>query len=241
MTRYFPTSRAVLTALLAGALLAGCGDDDGDDNNPRDSGPSASDSGAGDAGRDGGLDASANLDASTDASSQADAGRLSDNQIVGVTNAVNNAEISAGMLAAQKGTTQSVKAFATLMVSDHQAANARQTALGITAAPSTLRQGLEATAMSVMASLTNASMGLVFDRLYIQSQVDMHTMTLQTIDNELLTDVMSTALRNDLTLVRASVAMHLTRAQEILTSLGDAGVPDASVSSVPLDGGLDGG
>jgi putative membrane protein len=248
MTRYHQTSRAVLTALLAGALLVGCGDDDGDDDdtpNNDGGGQTTGDGGreagaGGDAGSDGGMDGGSNLDASTDGGSQPDAGRLNDNQIVGVATTVNSGEISAGTLAAMKGTLQAVKNYANLMITDHTAADARQRMLGAPA-DSELSAGLRASAMTVMTSLTNAPMGPVFDRLYIESQVTMHQMTVQTIDSILLRDAMSQALRNELTATRATVAGHLTMAQSILASLGDAGVPDASVSSVPADAGMDGG
>jgi predicted outer membrane protein len=244
MRRHF--LQAVLPALLAGTLCIGCGDDADDDDDNRDGGREAGTNpqdaaarpdGGGDAGMDA---ATSNMDAALDAATASDAGRLNDNQIVGVLAAVNSGEIMAGTLASTRGTNASVRSFAMSMVSMHTAAQTRQSALGIAVAPSETSNGLTAEAMTMQQNLMNTPMSLLFDQRYIESQVIMHDMALKLIDSTLLTSAMSQALRNELTMTRMDVQMHYNQAVQIRASLAaDAGAGDGGTRSDA--GGIDGG
>jgi putative membrane protein len=241
----------VLGLSLAGALNVGCGDDDGDDDvsddgGRPDSGTSTTSDGGMDAstrmdgGSDGGRDAA--LDATT--SSPDAAARITEPQVVGVTSAINAGEIQAGTLASEKAVSGPAIDFAEMMVTMHTAAQQRQSALGIAAAPSPQRTAVESAAMTAQQMLMNTPAGPGFDLAYLESQVTMHLMALELIDEVLLPSATTQALRNELTGTRAEVAMHLAQARDLVSRARDGGLPaaDAGTTSTSDAGaGLDSG
>jgi hypothetical protein len=162
---------------LMGAPVIGCSDDDedgGGNNGTTDSGTgggtrndAGADAGQSNPGLDGG-----NIDSGTSrdggGSSDASAAALTEAQVVGVAAAINMGEIQAGTLAQTKAVSTQAKDYASMMVTMHTAAQARQTALGVTpaaspvqaeaaslaAGPSTVRQpSASVTSLTVTSSM----------------------------------------------------------------------------------------
>jgi putative membrane protein len=189
-------------ALCFASFTACSSDDDTPTNNTADSGTN-------------------NNDTSTADTSEA----LSDAQIAGVAMALNQGEVDAGKLAQMNANKKAVKDFADMMVTEHTAALTREMMLGITAADSPLKTMVESDAMTMMTML-KAKSGSEFDKAYIDGQVTMHQQALDIIDNKLMPAAQAAALKTELTAMRMSVAMHLTEAKSVQSSLGggdDAG------------------
>jgi putative membrane protein len=227
----------------------GCSDDS-DDTTSADSsigkGGSVSDAAAGsgttartDSGVGAGMDASITRDAGPSADATA-AAALTEGQVVGVAAAINMGEIQAGTLAQTKASTTPARDFASMMVTMHTAAQARQTALGIAPAASPTQTMVTTMATSTLQSLQSVPAGPEFDRAYIQSQVTMHTSARDLIDSTLLPNATTAALRDELTRTRGEVVMHLTEATSILSTLGDGGVTGGDAGT-GADAGSDAG
>jgi putative membrane protein len=156
---------------------------------------------------------------------------LSDGQIAEFASAANAGEITVGMVAVTRAQTPAVRDYAQTMISAHNTAQARQTAivntLGITTSTSPLSEQLSENAAAVLKQLQNASV-TDFDILYVRSQIDMHLQVLQALDEQLLPNVSADALRSELVLTRTEVQGHVESARGLLgllEDLSDAGVP----------------
>jgi putative membrane protein len=174
-----------------------------------------------------GIDSSVNVPDSSAETSAADSGRVqSDAQIAQVALTANTGEIAQGMLAQTSATNADVKTFASLMVTDHTAANQRVQALaqqlGITPAPSGVSVQLQSESDAIVAQLQMLS-GAAFDTAYVTAQVTVHTRVLALIDDMLLPAAQAAEVKAELTTMRASVVMHLSVAQQLQAQLAAAG------------------
>lgn len=95
----------------------------------------------------------------------------------------NNAEISAGQLAATKGTNLAVRSYGEMMVTDHTTANADLASLA-TQTGVTLPTGLDSMHQALAQQLMVAT-GHTFDSLYISSQI---------MDHQIMRTLMQTEL-----------------------------------------------
>jgi putative membrane protein len=145
-----------------------------------------------------------------------------DGHILSVLHTSNVGEITAGMLAQQRGTDSSVKAFGAMMMTEHSqldqqgAQLSQQIAVAPTMPDSTLPRLIQAESDT----LRRATPGAGFDRLYIAQQIIDHQRTLALVDASIgiaQHAPLKTALQSQ---VRPSVAAHLARAQEIQSRLG---------------------
>lgn len=169
----------------------------------------------------------------------------SDNNIAASLNAANAAEIQAGMLAQSQATDANVKTFAGRMVTEHAAAQQRQSALfarlGITPVDDANSQQLKSDAQALLERLRMRS-GSAFDLAYMDDQIAMHQSVLALLDGKLIPAVTQDELRAELTMTRSAVALHLQSARAVRAMLGadaDGGVKEDGGQS---DGGLgDGG
>jgi len=219
--------RMLMPAVLVGALAVGCSDDDDDDDDD-----GVRDGGAQDAGIDSGLDGGGDGGARDGGLDAGDAAiTLNENQIVGVAAAANEGEILTSNVArAKPAQNGQVLAFAQMMIDMHTLAQTRQTgvanAAGLSIAESPIRTMMRSSAQATVTTLTGLPAGASFDLTYMQAQVSMHEMTLETIDEVLLPNATTPALRAELTTSRAEVVMHLGQARTIVSALGggtDAG------------------
>jgi putative membrane protein len=157
-------------------------------------------------------------------SAQAGKNVHSDANIFALLHSSNMGEVTAGMLAQQRGTDSAVKAFASAMVTEHttldQQGNALAQQLGVTPAlpDSTLPRIQRVEADSLRAA------GASFDRVYISQQVVAHQRTLDLVDASIAMAQhaeLKTALQSQ---VRPAVSQHLARAREIQSRVGGAGM-----------------
>src|SRR5262249_40094039 len=85
--------------------------------------------------------------------------------------------------------------------------------------------------------------GADFDKAYIDSQVKMHSEALDLVDNELIPSAKNPELKDHLNGVRAHVADHLAKAQEIQTKLQAVGstgtAPGSSKAKTPAPKGTE--
>jgi putative membrane protein len=173
-------------------------------------------------------DSSINLpDAITADTSTGDSGQVQgDPQVAQVMLTANTGEVAQGTLAQTSATNTAVKDFATMMVTEHSAANQRVQALvqqlGITPQPNPVSAQLQGESDAIVAQLRTLS-GTAFDRAYIDAQVDVHTKVLALIDDTLLPASQAAEVKAELATMRASVAMHLTHAQQLQTQLAAGG------------------
>jgi putative membrane protein len=148
---------------------------------------------------------------------------FSDAQIIAVTGAANLGEIEQARAALTKARNPRVKQFAQRMIGDHQAAESKGQAIAkkgnIVAEENDVSRELKAGGAQVMSSLRSASAGEDFDRTYVAAQVAEHTRVLQLLDDKLVPQATSAALKSHLQAVRVKVAMHLTMAKDIQSSL----------------------
>lgn len=146
-------------------------------------------------------------------------GAMPDGQIVAVAMAANSGEVQTSQPMVSRATSPAVQQFAQEMVTDHSAANDKLQALGIAPMQNDLSQQLAANAAQTVQSLSAYSQGAALDRTYMQAQLAMHQYTLNSLDNVLIPSARSDQLRMALQQIRATVADHLQKAQQIAGSM----------------------
>ena len=149
---------------------------------------------------------------------------MSDAQIMGFSNMVDQAEVEAGELARDKAQHAAVKEYASTMVTEHsshmrQAGQLAQQA-GTTPAEPT-NDELARRHEQLMASLREAT-GAAFDSLYIAGMIEEHQGALARL-NTALNDTGSAQLREFLNTTRATVQQHLEKAQQVRGQLSSGG------------------
>ncbi len=151
---------------------------------------------------------------------------LTDPEIAAVVSALNSGEVAQADLALSRAQTSAARDYATKMATEHQAAIDRMNTLigqlGITPVGSSTSQRVETDANGIMSTLQSAS-DADFDSSYIASQVIMHTMALELLDQRLIPSAQIPELRTELQLEREAVAMHLQEAESLMMGTPDAG------------------
>lgn len=148
-------------------------------------------------------------------------GTLSPANIASMVGLTNAGEIGAAQIAVDKATNGDIKAFAKMMITDHQAMQKSLDSLAqakhLTPTPPAQADQQRQTNDQTLAQLNGAPKGKEFDSAYITSQVDAH--------QKALADVQSFAgatsdqdLRALLEQASTKVKAHLDRAQQIQTS-----------------------
>ena len=147
---------------------------------------------------------------------------LNDAQILKVLSTANEGEVSVAQVAKPGLQNTAAISFAQMMIEEHTAANGNTLALvsskHLNPEPSDVSEMLAADAASVISTLS-ATAPAAFDKVYISSQVAMHTEVLDLIDARLAPDASDADVKALITSIRASVAMHLANAQTINASL----------------------
>jgi putative membrane protein len=161
---------------------------------------------------------------------------------------VNDAEVAHGTLAQSKASAQSVKDYASQMVTEHGAATERLASLaqqkGITPEANPVSDALKRDADTIKARLEGLS-GAAFDKDYIDGQILMHVKARAIIDDQLTPAMVDPELKSTLSQLRTSIEGHLLEAQKLHGTLGgDAGMggdSGTSTSGGPGPGWPDGG
>ena len=145
-------------------------------------------------------------------------GMMTESDVVAVVQAANEGEVQHGQAAGSKASADEVRAFAQMMVTDHTGSSNRISRIGITPSENETSRTLRQNARQTLDALNSYS-GAAFDRQYMQSQIDVHQWVLTALDSSLIPGARNPELREQLTSMRANVAMHLQRARQIRDGL----------------------
>jgi putative membrane protein len=144
--------------------------------------------------------------------------RLTDAQIVKITDTVNTGEVEQAKLAKQRSKNAAVKKFASQMVSQHTTAKQQGATLS-------KQIKLEPEASPVSVELTSKGTKTLeelkaidaesFDRTYMDGQVEQHQEVLSQLDNHLIPEATNPQLKAELQKTRTMVEAHLNHAKQI--------------------------
>jgi putative membrane protein len=147
----------------------------------------------------------------------------SDPQIAQIVVTANQVDIDAGKLAKSKASSNDVKQFAQLMITDHSGVNKSATELvtklHVTPEPSATSDSLKQGGEQNLAALKKLS-GTAFDRAYIEHEVVYHQAVVDAVDNTLIPNAKNAELKALLVKVRPAFVAHLAHAKQLQASLG---------------------
>ena len=125
-------------------------------------------------------------------------------------------------VARKQATSSEVKEFASWMISQHGAGEAKakalQTKSNLEPKSSAISKNLENEVHGTVSSLRGQK-GASFDEAYIDSQVKTHTEVLRIFDQQLIPNADDAQLKADLKAARAHISDHLARAKAIQKDL----------------------
>ena len=151
---------------------------------------------------------------------------VNDAQIASIVVTANQVDIDAGQLAASRATSDEVKAFARLMVTDHSGVNKAAidlaTKLKLTPQDNPTSRSLKADGEKSLAHLKTL-MGDAFDKAYIDREVEYHQQVIDALDKTLIPGVTNEALKALLVKVRPAFVAHLEHARRLKASASQKG------------------
>lgn len=146
---------------------------------------------------------------------------ITDAQIASIVVTANQVDIDAGQLAASRATSEDVKTFARLMVTDHtgvnKAATELVTKLKVTPQDNPTSQSLKADGDKNIAHLKTLK-GAAFDKAYIDREVAYHQQVLDALDKTLIPGATNAELKALLVKVRPAFVAHLEHAKRLQAS-----------------------
>lgn len=148
---------------------------------------------------------------------------LSDAEIIGIVQAVNQAEIDAGNLADDASSNSDVKAFGHRVAKEHYKAYVSlkelSTRQNIILQNSSLSDSVKADEEKHLESI-DRQQGILFDLDYASHEVELHQKLLNLWDEKLIPGAKNEELRRLLIEMRATIAGHLEDARKLKSSLG---------------------
>lgn len=148
---------------------------------------------------------------------------INDAQIASIVVTANQVDIDAGKLAASKSSSDAVKKFAQLMVTDHTGVNTAAvdlaTKLKVTPQDNAMSRSLNADGEKHLARLQTLS-GAAFDKAYIEREVAYHQQVLDAVDQVLIPNATNAELKALLVKVRPTFLAHLDHAKHLQSSVG---------------------
>ncbi|MDQ3282759.1 MAG: DUF4142 domain-containing protein [Acidobacteriota bacterium] len=132
---------------------------------------------------------------------------------------INNGEIELAQFALTSASSQQVRDFAQMMITEHQNANAALESGGYGTMRNPVTSVLDKQVDMKMSMLRGMS-GPEFDRAYIGSQIEMHQTALETMRTTLMPSAQDRKLRSTLEMMRDRTQMHLDQAREIQRMIG---------------------
>ena len=145
-----------------------------------------------------------------------------DPQIAAIVVTANQVDIDAGKLAETKGSTQEVKDFGKLMVTDHSGVNKSAkdlvTKLHVTPESNDTSKSLQKGGDENIAALKKLN-GAAFDKAYVDHEVAYHEAVLDAIDKTLIPSAQNAELKALLVKVRPAFVAHLEHAKQLQSSL----------------------
>ena len=146
---------------------------------------------------------------------------VNDAQIASIVVTANQVDIDAGQLAASRATTDDVKKFARLMVTDHTGVNKAATDLAakleVTPQANPTSQSLKADGEKSLVHLKTLK-GAAFDKAYIDREVAYHQQVIDALDKTLIPGATNEELKALLVKVRPAFVAHLEHAKRLQAS-----------------------
>jgi putative membrane protein len=146
-----------------------------------------------------------------------------DDEIYGVIEVINDEAIKHAEYARKWAKSQRVKEFATLLITDHTAVRQRadetRDRLGLRKSDSRLASDIKDDSKQKYKVLEDVDKGEVFDKTFVDMQVDAHAMWINFIDTKLLPHAQMPDLRVELNDFRSTLERHYNQAKEIQDSL----------------------
>ena len=147
---------------------------------------------------------------------------VNDAQIASIVVTANQVDIDAGKLAESRSTTDEVKAFARLMVTDHTAVNKSATDLAgklkVTPQDNPTSESLKSGGDKNLARLRTLT-GTAFDKAYVDHEVTYHQQVIDALDKTLIPGAANAELKALLTKVRPAFVAHLEHAKRLQSSM----------------------
>ena len=144
--------------------------------------------------------------------------KVNDAQIASIVVTANQVDIDAGRLAVATATSEEVKTFARLMVTDHTGVNKAATDLAaklkVTPEDNPTSMSLKKGGMENVANLKMLK-GAAFDKAYIDHEVAYHEQVLEAMDKTLIPGAKNDELKALLVSVRPAFAAHLAHAKHL--------------------------
>jgi putative membrane protein len=144
---------------------------------------------------------------------------MSETQIVGMLQAVDQSETEAAQIALERSKNEDVLSFARQMIVDHGEAARKLGEVGIQGTSSEGSRKLKERSKTASRRFTRLE-GPAFDRAYMAAQVEDHAMVLDKIDRKFAPAAKSGMLVTHLQERRPVIESHLEHARRIRTSLG---------------------
>jgi putative membrane protein len=149
---------------------------------------------------------------------------MSSGEILGVLEAVNQGEIEQAYLALFKSDNPHVQEVARVMIEEHMLSNERIAFLaqneGLNMKESPLSEGVLTQAQEIRANLAELS-GREFDRRYLQNQVELHEVAIDTVRNQLLPSAEDQDIRQLLNSTVRRLNLHRGEARESYAAVTD--------------------
>ena len=146
---------------------------------------------------------------------------VNDAQIASIVVTANQVDIEAGKLAASRATSDEVKSFAKLMVTDHTGVNKSATDLAaklkVKTQDNATSQSLKADGDKSLAHLKTLK-GAAFDKAYIDREVTYHQQVIDALDKTLIPGATNDELKALLVKVRPAFVAHLEHAKRLQAS-----------------------
>lgn len=160
--------------------------------------------------------------ADTTPTGAAPAGTLTDAQIVDILAAANEVDARSGELAQASASDARVKHYGAQLTTDHTGANRAgaelASRLGIAPEPNATSAKFREDAERNRGVLQRES-GAEFDRVFLENEIEYHSMMLQAVDSTLLPAVTNPELRSHIQGIRPVVEAHLQQARQLQTAL----------------------
>jgi putative membrane protein len=148
---------------------------------------------------------------------------MSESDIAAVVVAANQGEVQVNSAELPRLITPDARAFAQAMITEHNAALAESqtvfTQNFITPTENAMSAFLRTMSSNTIATLAQTSPTINLDRAFIQSQVDMHQLVLNNLEQVLIPSARTPQLRALLMAQRDEVAQHLATARQLLATL----------------------
>lgn len=147
---------------------------------------------------------------------------MTDAKIVEVMKVANEGEVDLAKMAKSRAEHKDVKDFAKKMIDEHKKSEKEAKDVAkkakVKAEESTASKDLKNVAKTKEKDLKNFK-GKEFDKAYIDQQISMHQQLLDDLNQKLIPAAQSPELKTYLEATKAHVQEHLSRAQEIQTTL----------------------